>query len=130
MSNGEKMRLGDWTQEPIIKVGSFWCKTIFSDFWNLLEAGEPVVYCQFRQPRFFSKTKEEFCKYRIGAARKFAEKQIAFLDPQLYDRLSQELPDFLITTLIHPEWFEYRELFQFLHPKLYEKIMKKGQEAE
>jgi len=124
------MVLDKWIEDPVIKVGSFWCRTTFEDFWNLLETGEPVVYCQFRQPRFFSKTKEGFCKYRIGAAQKFAPKQIAFLDPRLYNRLSQELPDFLITTLVHPEWFEYRELFQFLHPELYEKIMEKRQEAK
>ncbi|MDD3587404.1 MAG: hypothetical protein PHQ75_09485 [Thermoguttaceae bacterium] len=112
-----------WTDDQIIKVGPYWCRTSFEDFWKLLETGEPVVYCQFRVPRFFSKDKEGFCKYRSGAVRKFVEKQIAFIDPALYNRLSQEIPDFQIAALIHPEWFSYQELFSFLHPEDHEKII-------
>ena len=110
-----------WTDERYIKVGDYWCSTDFEAFWELLKAGGPVIYCQHRELRFFSKTKLGFALYQHSAARKFKEKQIAFIDPRLYMLASQKLTPDDILCLDHPESVTFPDLFRLLHPDLYGK---------
>ena len=76
---------GQWTDQPIISIGQYHVRTDFEGFWNTLESGEAVIYCQHQFPKFFSKTPDEFIKSKGAAAKRFAEKRIGWIDPKLYN---------------------------------------------
>ena len=84
---------GQWTDQPIIRIGQYYCKTDFETFWTLIENGEHLVYCQHGEPPFFSRPGTMFLKSKGAAAKRFKEKKIAFIDPRLYCAGSQGLSD-------------------------------------
>ena len=85
MFSGIERPPGQWTDQPIIRIGQYHCMTDFETFWTLIENGEHLVYCQHGEPPFFSRPGTMFLKSKAAAARRFAEKKIAFLDPRLYN---------------------------------------------
>ena len=90
---------GQWTDKPVIRIGQYHCMTDFETFWTLIESGEHLVYCQHGEPPFFSRPGTMFLKSKAAAAKRFAEKRIAFLDPRLYCFGSQGLSDHQIYEL-------------------------------
>lgn len=92
-------RPGQWTDNPIVKIGQYFCETSFETFWELIENGEHLVYCQHEELPFFSRPGSMFLKSKGAAAKRFKEKKIAFINPKLYCFGSQGLSDHQIYEL-------------------------------
>ena len=90
---------GQWTEQRIVRIGQYFVRTDFEGFWDLLENGEAVIFCQYGIPKFYSKNPGEFIRSRGAAARRFAEKRIGWIDPRLYCAGSQGLSDHQIYEL-------------------------------
>ena len=97
---------GQWTDQPIIRIGQYICRTDFETFWKLIQNGQYLIYCQHEQPPFFSREKSQVMRSRRAAMRRFREKKIAFIDPSLYSESTQGLTEHDLFRLRNPDLYQ------------------------
>ena len=97
---------GQWTEQRIIRIGQYICRTDFETFWKLIQNGEHLIYCQHGQPPFFSREKSQVMKSRLATMKRFKQKKIAFIDPRLYSESTQAMTEHELFRLRNPELYQ------------------------